>query len=668
MKKLTVLLVAVMLLTAAFSVSASTFSDVPSNHWSYDAINKLVASGVITGYPDGSFRGGQPMTRYEMAVMVSRALDNIAAERAALEEKVDDMGSGLTTAQAQDVTAIVKALMEKNTNEELSDAQAEEVADMVESLTFEYKAELKVLGADIDALGKDVDKLEAKVNALEADMPKDHVEFTGTVATFAQVGDYGDEQYEKNATAEALADGDAMDLDLPTADNGGGDYDDFPAEEALWQEIDFGVNGSYKDVNFDLVVDTVTNGFRDYDSIYYGDYEEHVLGEQGDDQDFVMDTALLTVEKGGYVFTAGDNDDYTVEQYFFDDEDMEGLTLSAPFYGFDVNAFAFGYDDGADEGDRSGDEYYGVTASKVFNNSKVTGKVYNGRFDGYFEDNDGNYVTGNETVTNVAVEVQSDITDALTVNGEVVYNQVEEADTDDTMFRVNADYLFNDKWSFRGGAEVVGEEFNGGAKYGYVSSRSEADLEEDYDYDKYELGTTYVVNDNNSILFDAAMVKFDSASLSDDVMNAFSVADKADEDKTSYKLGWKNLYGKFTNHASVEFIKNDYYTDEIDDDATVVALGTVYDWSEKTNLRAEVVNKQADLYDNEDVWDRDMEYTYLKAGVDYKLAENIDWVTDVMYITGDVDQLEDVDGPIRDSHDKVDIDGSFITTSLSVSF
>jgi len=527
MKKLTVLLVAVMLLTAAFSVSASTFSDVPSNHWSYDAINKLVASGVITGYPDGSFRGGQPMTRYEMAVMVSRALDNIAAERAALEEKVDDMGSGLTTAQAQDVTAIVKALMEKNTNEELSDAQAEEVADMVESLTFEYKAELKVLGADIDALGKDVDKLEAKVNALEADMPKDHVEFTGTVATFAQVGDYGDKQYEKKATAEALADGDALDLDLPSGPNSGGDYDDFPAEEALWQEIDFGVNGSYKDVNFDLVVDTITNGFRDYDGINYAGYTK-VLGEQGEDEDFKMDTALLTVAKDGYVFTAGDHDDYTVDSYFVDDEDMEGLTLSAPFYGFDVNAFAFGYDDGYSEGNRSGDEYYGVTASKVFNDTKVTGKVYNGRFDAKdvydsddnllvdistFTDKNGNDVNS-ETVTNVAVEVESDITDALTVNGEAVFNQLEEADTSDSLFRVNADYLFNDKWSFRGGAEVVGEEFNGGADHSDISGRTEADLEEDYDYDKYELGTTYVVNDNNSILFDAAMVTYDSAELS----------------------------------------------------------------------------------------------------------------------------------------------------------
>ncbi|MGM0602666.1 MAG: S-layer homology domain-containing protein [Bacillota bacterium] len=663
MKKLTVLLVAVMLLTAAFSVSASTFSDVPSNHWSYDAVNKLVASGVITGYPDGSFRGEEAMSRYEMAVMVSRALDNIAEEQAALEDKVDDMGSGITTAQAQDVTAIVKALIEKNMpeqNDELTDKQAEEVADIVKALTFEYKAELKVLGAEIDALGEDMAALETKVDAM--DVPEDNVEFTGSVETIAQVGNYGD---DPSATAEALADGDALDLDLPSGSKSGGDYDDFPAEEALWQEIDFGVNGSYKDVNFDLVVDTITNGFRDYDGINYGNYDT-VLGTQGDGKDIEMDTALLTIEKDGYVFTAGDHEDYTAASYFVDDEDMEGLTLSAPFYGFDVNAFVFGYDEGADEeAGRDGDEYYGVTASKMFNNTKVTGKLYNGRFDGNFDDKDGNSVDG-ETVTDVAVEVESNITDALTVNGEAVFNQLEEADTSDSLFRVNADYVFSDTWSFRGGAEVVGEEFDGGAEYD-ISGLTEADLEESYDYDKYTLGTTYVVNDNNSILFDAAMVTYDSAT--QPVISTLNTTDKADEDKMSYKLGWKNVYGKFTNHASVEFIENDYYTDAVDDDATVVALGTVYDWTEKTNLRAEVVNKQGDLYDNEGVWDQNMEYTYLKAGVDHKLAENIDWVTDVMYITGDVDQVDgvDVDGTSYDGS-SADIDGSFITTSLSVSF
>ncbi|MGM0603923.1 MAG: S-layer homology domain-containing protein, partial [Bacillota bacterium] len=186
MRKITISIALLLVVALAMPAFGASFTDVPSNHWAYDAINKLVSAGVIEGYPDGTFRGDQDMTRYEMAVMISRALDNIADEQAALEDKVDDMGSGLTTAQAQDVTAIVKALMEKNQpNEGLTDKQAEEVSDIVKALTFEFKAELKVLGAEIDALGEDMAALEDKVNAM--DVPEDNVEFGVTVDSMFEV-------------------------------------------------------------------------------------------------------------------------------------------------------------------------------------------------------------------------------------------------------------------------------------------------------------------------------------------------------------------------------------------------------------------------------------------------------------------------------------------------
>jgi opacity protein-like surface antigen len=48
--------------------------DVPLNHWAYDAIGQLAASGVLSGYPDGTYKGKQPTTRYEMASALARAL------------------------------------------------------------------------------------------------------------------------------------------------------------------------------------------------------------------------------------------------------------------------------------------------------------------------------------------------------------------------------------------------------------------------------------------------------------------------------------------------------------------------------------------------------------------------------------------------------------------
>ena len=50
-----------------------TFSDV-SGHWAIDAINAMSASGVITGYPDGTFRPDNPVTRAETVTMFSRLL------------------------------------------------------------------------------------------------------------------------------------------------------------------------------------------------------------------------------------------------------------------------------------------------------------------------------------------------------------------------------------------------------------------------------------------------------------------------------------------------------------------------------------------------------------------------------------------------------------------
>ncbi|NCB40575.1 MAG: S-layer homology domain-containing protein, partial [Erysipelotrichia bacterium] len=56
MKRISMLLVAVMVLSAV-AASANPFSDVPFSHWSYDAVNKLAAKGILQGYPDGTFKG-----------------------------------------------------------------------------------------------------------------------------------------------------------------------------------------------------------------------------------------------------------------------------------------------------------------------------------------------------------------------------------------------------------------------------------------------------------------------------------------------------------------------------------------------------------------------------------------------------------------------------------
>ncbi|MBP3690959.1 MAG: S-layer homology domain-containing protein [Schwartzia sp.] len=99
---------------ASAFAAANPFEDVPADHWAYDAVAQLASDGVVEGYGDGSYRGDQEITRYEMAQMVARAMtknlsaadktlvDKLAAEFAgelkslgvrvaALEKKADNM-------------------------------------------------------------------------------------------------------------------------------------------------------------------------------------------------------------------------------------------------------------------------------------------------------------------------------------------------------------------------------------------------------------------------------------------------------------------------------------------------------------------------------------------------------------------------------------------------
>lgn len=51
------------------------FKDVPETHWAAKAIEELSDKGIINGYEDGSFKPEQPVTRAEVAVMISRAME-----------------------------------------------------------------------------------------------------------------------------------------------------------------------------------------------------------------------------------------------------------------------------------------------------------------------------------------------------------------------------------------------------------------------------------------------------------------------------------------------------------------------------------------------------------------------------------------------------------------
>ena len=56
-------------------LGAESFKDVPKDHWAAGAVQKLKDEGVVQGYPDGTFKGNQPVTRYELAAALVRFVE-----------------------------------------------------------------------------------------------------------------------------------------------------------------------------------------------------------------------------------------------------------------------------------------------------------------------------------------------------------------------------------------------------------------------------------------------------------------------------------------------------------------------------------------------------------------------------------------------------------------
>ena len=106
---------AVLGVTTAFA--ANPFSDVTPDSWAYQAVSQLASTGIITGYPDGTFRGENGITRFQVAQMVAKALanqDRANAEQQALINRLADEFSnelnnlGVRVARLEDRVGNVK--------------------------------------------------------------------------------------------------------------------------------------------------------------------------------------------------------------------------------------------------------------------------------------------------------------------------------------------------------------------------------------------------------------------------------------------------------------------------------------------------------------------------------------------------------------------------------
>jgi DNA repair exonuclease SbcCD ATPase subunit len=129
-------LVAVLLV---LSISMAAFRDIPRGHWAESFVTRLEEVGIATGFPDGTYRGDEAVTRYQIAVFLVRTLDYVF-------QTVDSNLQNL------------KATLENTTNEKLGAVKQD-----IEKLQIELE-DAKIV---LDLHDQDIIKLYDLVNSIQ---------------------------------------------------------------------------------------------------------------------------------------------------------------------------------------------------------------------------------------------------------------------------------------------------------------------------------------------------------------------------------------------------------------------------------------------------------------------------------------------------------------------
>ncbi len=124
---------------------AGPFSDVPEGHWAYEAIEKLQKNEIFIGF-DKRFFGENPITRYEMAVIISRLIF--------FEEL--RTGKEITLKTGGSIGNFLPTRDEFNSLKEI-----------IQKLMAEFKYELEMLGVKVSAQEEKIKQLDKDVSQIK---------------------------------------------------------------------------------------------------------------------------------------------------------------------------------------------------------------------------------------------------------------------------------------------------------------------------------------------------------------------------------------------------------------------------------------------------------------------------------------------------------------------
>jgi hypothetical protein len=179
MKKVLVLIIVAVLLVSSSALAASPFPDfTDENHWAYDAVTVLYAAGLLRGYPDGTLKIRQDMTRAE-------AFRLVADTFLYLNDKIDVLKGQDTTFGDDEETAkylrtVVQEALTEKLGYQVDKATIDEliisIAEMKERFE-EEKASTDLKFLDIDekmaSLASELNEYSQEVAALEASYKAD---------------------------------------------------------------------------------------------------------------------------------------------------------------------------------------------------------------------------------------------------------------------------------------------------------------------------------------------------------------------------------------------------------------------------------------------------------------------------------------------------------------
>ncbi len=151
MKPMLVTLMILWLGGGAVAQRTQPFQDVPLDHWAQAAVERIADLGIVVGFPDGTFRGNEVLTRYQASLVLDRLLR-------VLSENPDLFAGADAAADAEWRTAVADLWdMVGNVNVRLDTVEAQ--------LALLREEEVAQLREQVEALSDEVARLQAQVAA-----------------------------------------------------------------------------------------------------------------------------------------------------------------------------------------------------------------------------------------------------------------------------------------------------------------------------------------------------------------------------------------------------------------------------------------------------------------------------------------------------------------------